>query len=575
MKFKLFLKKYYPALLVLFILLAFSFAAFQGARTASIDRRSKIFESRVQKLTADLKNRMTDYIQILKGCQGLFYASDSVTANDWKIYTNNLKVSENYPGIQAIAYAPYISRKQTSILEQRIHLGKPNFRIKTSLKNEYLTPILYIEPFTKRNLRAWGYDLYSNPIRREAIDRAILTGEAAITKKIILVQESSNNAQQGFLIFLPIYKIGQNFHSQVSRRQNASGVVVNVFRANDLMNVLFKPYTDLNIQVYDGTEIKPANLLYNTNSLINANFFLNARRFNFKSITNISIAGNPWSIVVTPNLQFGSVLEKQQPGLILVFGLSISVLLFMLTFNGIRRQSEIAEELLVSKSLESKKDEFIGIASHELKTPLTSIKAYMQLLERSDLNDREKNYIQKTNSNINKLSNLIGDLLDVSKVQAGRLQLNNAPFSLPKLINESIENVQHMYASHQIINRNSVSTLTLYGDVLRLEQCMINLLVNAIKYSPGAKFIYVNAVISTREVRIEVIDQGFGISKENQAKIFDRYFRAEELSPVISGLGMGLYISNEIVKQHRGKMEVKSTLGKGSTFSITLPLQRD
>ena len=341
------------------------------------------------------------------------------------------------------------------------------------------------------------------------------------------------------------------------------------------MNVLFKPYTDLNIQVYDGTEIKPANLLYNTNSLINANFFLNARRFNFKSITNISIAGNPWSIVVTPNLQFGSVLEKQQPGLILVFGLSISVLLFMLTFNGIRRQSEIAEELLVSKSLESKKDEFIGIASHELKTPLTSIKAYMQLLERSDLNDREKNYIQKTNSNINKLSNLIGDLLDVSKVQAGRLQLNNAPFSLPKLINDSIENVQHMYASHQIINRNSVSTLTLYGDVLRLEQCMINLLVNAIKYSPGAKFIYVNAVISTREVRIEVIDQGFGISKENQAKIFDRYFRAEELSPVISGLGMGLYISNEIVKQHRGKMEVKSTLGKGSTFSITLPLQRD
>ena len=575
MKFKLFLKKYYPALLVLFILLAFTFAAFQGARTASIDRRSKIFESRVQILTADLKNRMTNYIQILKGCQGLFYASDSVTSNDWKIYTNNLKVSENYPGIQAIAYAPYISRRQTSILEQRIQQINTNFSVKSTFNNKFLTPVIYIEPFTFRNLRAWGYDLYSNPIRREAIDRAILTGEAAITKKIVLVQETNSNAQQGFLIFLPIYKIGQNFHSQVSRRKNASGVVANVFRANDLMNILFKPYTDLNIQVYDGTEIKPANLLYNTNSLINANFFLNTRQFNFKSITNISIAGNPWSIVVTPNRQFGSELERQQPGLILVFGLSVSILLFMLTFNGIKRQSEIAEELLVSKSLESKKDEFIGIASHELKTPLTSIKAYMQLLERSDLNDREKNYIQKANSNINKLSNLIGDLLDVSKVQAGRLQLNNAPFSLPKLINESIENVQHMYASHQIINRNSVSTLTLYGDVLRLEQCMINLLVNAIKYSPGAKFIYVNAVISTREVRIDVIDQGFGISKENQARIFDRYFRAEELSPVISGLGMGLYISNEIVKQHRGKMEVNSTLGKGSTFSITLPLQRN
>jgi two-component system, OmpR family, sensor kinase len=575
MKLKLFLKKYYPALIVLIVLLAFSFAAYQGARTASIGRRSKIFETRVQRLTADLKNRMTDYIQILKGCQGLFYASDSVTSNDWKIYTNNLKVSENYPGIQAIAYAPYILRKQNSILEQRIHQFKPNFRIKSTFKNEYFTPVLYIEPFTNRNLRAWGYDLYSNPVRREAIDRAISTGEAAITKKITLVQETSKNIQPGFLMFMPIYKIGQNFHSTESRKQNASGVVANVFRAHDLMNVLFKPYTDLNIQVYDGTETKPDNLLYNSSSLVKASFFLNSGSFDLKSNTHILIAGNFWTIVVTPKQQFGSELERQQPALILVFGLSISVLLFMLTFNGIKRQSEIAEELLISKSLDSKKDEFIGIASHELKTPLTSIKAYMQLLERSNLEEREKNFIRKANSNINKLSNLIGDLLDVSKVQAGRLQLNIAQFLLPKLITESIENVQHMYGSHQIINRNSIPILTLYGDVPRLEQCMINLLVNAMKYSPGAKFIYVNTVVSTQEVRIEIIDHGLGISKENQAKIFDRYFRAEELSPVISGLGMGLYISNEIVKQHGGKMEVKSTLGKGSTFSITLPLQRD
>ncbi|MBC7915138.1 MAG: CHASE domain-containing protein, partial [Pyrinomonadaceae bacterium] len=546
-KFNLFLKKYYPALIVLFVLLAFSFAAYQGARTASVDRRSKIFESRVQILTGDLKNRMTDYIQILKGCQGLFYASDSVTSNDWKIYNTNLKVSENYPGIQAIAYAPYISRKQTSNLEQQVNQGKTNFRVKSTFKNKFLTPVLYIQPFTYRNLRAWGYDLYSDPVRREAIDRAILSGDAAITKKITLVQETGNNIQPGFLIFMPIYRIGHNFHSPESRRQNASGVVANVFRAYDLMKVVFKQYNDLNIQVYDGTETKLANLLYNSNPVVAADFFLSNRRFDFKSNTSILIAGNPWSIVVTPKQQFGSVLERQQPALILVFGLSISILLFMLTFNSIKRQSDVSEELLISKSLESKKDEFIGIASHELKTPLTSIKAYMQLLERSNLEEREKNFIRKANSNINKLSNLIGDLLDVSKLHAGRLQLNIAPFSVSKLINESIENVQHMYGSHQIINRNSIPVLTLYGDVPRLEQCMINLMVNAMKYSPGAKFIYINTVTSTKEVRIEVIDQGLGISEENQAKIFDRYFRAEELSPVISGLGMGLYISNEIV----------------------------
>jgi len=258
--------------------------------------------------------------------------------------------------------------------------------------------------------------------------------------------------------------------------------------------------------------------------------------------------------------------------MILGFGIIISGLFFIMIFNIIRRNRQISMELELSKDLDSKKDEFIGIASHELKTPLTSIKAYIQLLERSDLKEQERKYVAKANSNVKKLHNLIGDLLDVSKVQSGQLRLNIAPFELKKMISESIENVQHMYSSHKLTVEGEIPNVVLNGDIVRLEQAMNNLLLNAIKYSPSASIVYVSTKLSKDEVRIAVTDQGIGISKENQERIFDRFYRAKELSPVISGLGMGLFISAEIIKRHHGKIGVSSIQGKGSTFYIILPL---
>jgi two-component system, OmpR family, sensor kinase len=232
----------------------------------------------------------------------------------------------------------------------------------------------------------------------------------------------------------------------------------------------------------------------------------------------------------------------------------------------------MSKELEVTKELDNKKDEFIGIASHELKTPLTSIKAYMQLLERSELKEQDRRLVNKANSNVNKLNNLIGDLLDGSKVQSGQLKLNNAPFELKKMIHESVENVQHMYSTHQLIFLTKIPDLVLQGDILRLEQAMTNLLVNAIKYSPGADAVYIKTELMPDHVKIEIIDKGIGMTKENQERIFDRFYRAQELSPVISGLGMGLYIAQEIIKRHKGNIGVESEPGQGSTFFIALPV---
>src|SRR5690606_28370834 len=185
---------------------------------------------------------------------------------------------------------------------------------------------------------------------------------------------------------------------------------------------------------------------------------------------------------------------------------------------------------------------------------------------------KDKLFVNKTNLQIQKLNKLISDLLDVSKIQAGKLQLNISTFLLEDLIQDSVENVQHLYNSHQIIKPEHPPLITISADRLRLEQALTNLLINAVKYSPNSDMVHINTSIEEDKLKIEVQDTGIGISEEDQKQIFDKFYRSKELSPVLSGLGMGLYIAHEIVKRHHGRITVQSQPGKGTTFCICLPL---
>ncbi|MEO6508950.1 MAG: PAS domain S-box protein [Patescibacteria group bacterium] len=226
------------------------------------------------------------------------------------------------------------------------------------------------------------------------------------------------------------------------------------------------------------------------------------------------------------------------------------------------------------KKLEQRKDEFIGIASHELKTPLTSIKGYVQILERiiEEMgDDKLKLYLKKTHTYIERLNSLIADLLDVSKIQAGKLQMNSSEFEFDMLVQDSIESIQHINIRHKIIKDGSVNQ-KITGDRHRLEQVFTNLLSNAIKYSPHADEVVVHVSKDDNCVKVGIQDFGVGIPKSKQSKLFDRFYRVEETAKKFSGLGIGLYISHEIVLRHKGTMWVESDEDKGSTFYFTLPI---
>lgn len=232
------------------------------------------------------------------------------------------------------------------------------------------------------------------------------------------------------------------------------------------------------------------------------------------------------------------------------------------------------EDITEKKHIEQQKDDFISIASHELKTPVTSMKAYTQLLQKHPLITKDKKasfMLEKMDSQMNRLTELVASFMNVYKMRSGKLRLKKQRFQLEELIAEVVGNFQYTISSH-IVEITKSTKVMVYADKARIHQVLVNLISNAIKYSPGADKVTVSQNLDIGKVIVSVQDSGMGIPNEEQHKIYDRFFRAKgKKESSIPGLGLGLYISAEIVKQHGGELWAKSKEGKGSTFYFSLP----
>ncbi|GAA4102339.1 PAS domain S-box protein [Mucilaginibacter panaciglaebae] len=229
------------------------------------------------------------------------------------------------------------------------------------------------------------------------------------------------------------------------------------------------------------------------------------------------------------------------------------------------------------KLLQQQKDDFIGIASHELKTPVTSIKAYTQVVEKMLLRKgdiKEAKMIGKMDAQINRLTSLIGDLLDVTKINSGKLQFNDSEFDFVPMVHDLIEDLQRTAERHKLVEHHSEIGIV-YGDKERIGQVISNLITNAIKYSPHADEIIISTSLIDDEVQLCVQDFGIGISEDKLDKVFEQFYRVSgDMQHTFPGLGLGLYISSEIIKREGGRIWVNSEVGKGSTFCFAIPLQR-
>lgn len=223
------------------------------------------------------------------------------------------------------------------------------------------------------------------------------------------------------------------------------------------------------------------------------------------------------------------------------------------------------------KQLEIRKDEFIGIASHELKTPITSLKGYMQLLENNLSGPNAELYVKRGLSQIYRMEKLISDLLDVSKMSADSMTYNRTGFDFQELLEETIGALRLTGYSHELQIKQNTTT-TIYADRTRLEQVIINLVTNAMKYSPQSDKVIIESTVKNNTLTVSIQDFGIGIHDSHRNRLFERFYRIDKTAVFFAGLGLGLYLSSKIISGHQGNCGYVSSPGAGSTFYFNLPL---
>ncbi|GHE44619.1 hypothetical protein GCM10017764_29800 [Sphingobacterium griseoflavum] len=253
-----------------------------------------------------------------------------------------------------------------------------------------------------------------------------------------------------------------------------------------------------------------------------------------------------------------------------------------LKFNASRVQMEglfkdrlliVIDDITESKIFEKRKEDFLKMASHELKTPLTVIKGYIQLMSKMLVPSYQQmgNILDKSAGQVKRLEQLIDELLDVSKIDSGKLQVYNAIFNFDNMILEAVDRINNECAIPLVTVHGSTS-IELDGDEVQLSQAFVNLLNNAIKFSPAHKPVEVNLANIKNHIKVSVKDHGIGIHVSDQEKIFERFYRASHTQEKFPGMGIGLYLTETVIKQHGGSIWVDSEPDQGATFSFILPL---
>jgi signal transduction histidine kinase/ActR/RegA family two-component response regulator len=552
-----------PWLVLALSLLLTGMLAWYALITAETQDRFR-FDNLVQKNLSLLGNRMESYMALLSGAAGLFTASDGVSREDFRTYVEGLDLRHRYPGIQGIGFSLRVKAdwKEPEIVAVR-GSGEETFRIWPDSPHDDLFPILYIEPMDRRNRAALGYDMFTSPMRRAAMELARDTDEPAATGRVRLVQEIDPQKQAGFLIYLPVYQKGRPTGTLEERRAALAGFVYSAFRAGDLLRNTLGSSPSLAVEAYAGS-LSVRNLLHRSHAP-----GVIGPKPQFRVAQRFDVAGYPWTVVFSTLPAFAAGSIREQALLLLLAGWIASLVLFavMRAQAAARAQAEAANQI---------KDRFMATLSHELRTPLTPVLAVLSRLEaRSEpVPPAVLDGLAMIRRNVELEARLIDDLLDLTRISQGKLELRRGPTDLRQVLAHALEaSARPGAAGPQVATELADGDLRVWADAPRLTQVFWNLLSNARKFTPAEGIIRVRAWRDSGEMVVEIADNGPGIEPELLPRIFDAFQQGQRaITRRFGGLGLGLAISERIVELHGGRISAASEgRGRGATFTVRLP----
>lgn len=684
------------AWIVLLLSLVVTVIAWHLSASFAEDRAHDRFDFHVEDAQFAIQQRMTAYEQILRGGVALFQASDTVDRAAWHRYITGLNLEKNYPGILGVGYAKRIKRDELGAFTDAVRSeGFPGFTVHPAGAREEYMPVLYLEPFTPRNQRAFGFDMYSEPVREAAMARARDTGEAAVSGKVLLRQETEQDIQNGFLMYLPWY--ASSADSVETRRVQLLGFVYSPFRIGDLMRgILGHGLPAIEFSIYDGENVSDDSLLYDSDTADIA-AAAPAARPRFTKYTKLQMGGHTWTIRYRSSPTFEVDSRSSQPLVVAISGIIIDLLLFYIIMSLARtRQRAVAladermatlrareiqfkaitdsahdgilamdsagvvtyanpsaqalfgcseaaligkpltalvssqyaarlQEMLQEDATEKKstpwevealrqngeifpaelslarwasdsalnttavirdiadrkkierlQNEFVSTVSHELRTPLTAIRGSLGLIGgafRDGLDVRRRQLVAIANANVERLSRLINDILDIDGMESGSHRFRFGEYEIQPLIEQSLEINAALAEQAQVkLVLDRVDAAIVRVDADRFIQIMTNLLSNAIKFSPPDSEVRVSARQTDRYVCVEIHDQGPGIPEAFRPRLFEKFAQADaSTSRQQGGTGLGLSICKAIVERFGGKIGYESTAAVGTTFYFEIP----
>ncbi len=345
--FSWFHQRHLLALLVLCASLAVTYQVWRSSQQQTLHEMQSNFNFSVHEASSRIEQRMATYEQILHGVDGLMSHAEIITRAEFRYFVEKQHLDEKYPGIQALAFLQLVPARQRGRHLAAIRSeGFPAYAIEPGGERDVLTPIIYIEPFSPMNRRAFGYDSYAQAARRAAMEQARDLDRPVITGKVTLIQEDDKKAQAGFLMYLPIYKFGAPHGSVEERRAAIAGWVAASFRMNDLLDGLHgEQAVQLDIEIFDGDQVAADSLMYDPDhDRLDDKPLLGL----FRTIQHIKIGNHTWTMASRSLPAFDARLDRDSPRIVVFSGLGISLLLTLLTLmlaNGRERAVHAAREM--------------------------------------------------------------------------------------------------------------------------------------------------------------------------------------------------------------------------------------
>jgi signal transduction histidine kinase len=551
------------------ITLLLTFAA-SGLVAFAVDGRdSARFDNATQSTVSEVRVRLETYVAVLRGADGFFAASESVDHDEFREYAAHLNVQRHFPGIQGIGFARRMERDEIrDLVEDMRALGLPFFAVRPlePARADFF-PIVYLEPQDRRNRAALGYDMFSDSVRREAMERARDKGAAAISGRVRLVQELDEpDPQPGFLIYHPVYSDGTVPATVEERRRLITGFVYAPFRARDLFDAIVpnSRRNQLAFRVMDGPDPATASLLYDSERMTSRR----VREPSYSTTDTLTLAGRTWTIGFETLPAFDQSSGQPLVPLIAVVGVLVSFVLFRVMRSQVLARAK-------AERIEATRSRFFAAMSHELRTPINAILGYNDLLLSGvygALPPAQAHGVERSQKAARHLAELVNDVLDLSKIEAGKVRLDFESVRVADVIEDLLTTIRPV-AEERGCTLNIVPCECegrILTDPRRVRQILLNLLSNATKFGAGHPIaVRLTDVDQDGGVLVEVTDRGPGIAHDDLDRIFEEFVQLERGTQ--EGTGLGLAISRRLASLLGGHLDVESLPGSGSTFRLHLP----